>query len=138
MIQATSAQAFANNTLTNVAFDASAGLAACIDLVNDRLLVPRDGLYRVDGCCSWTANGTGYRRQGITYHPSAGGGDAYVGVNDSVATSAISQSCPIVSKLVQCVAGDYFYMRAQQTSGGSLNSYVGLLGVFMSIQWVKP
>lgn len=137
-ISAAAAQSIPNNTVTNLQYDTGVGLAACIDLANDRLLVPRDGLYRVNALVSWTASGTGLRQHGITYHPSAGGGDAYVGMNNNVASSATNQAFPVTSKLVQCVAGDYFYMRVLQTNGAALLTYTGLLGVWMSLEWVRP
>lgn len=137
-ISATVAQSVANNVTTNLQYDTAVGDPASYDLTNDRLLCPRDGLYRVEALVSWVASGTGLRQQGITYHPSAGGGDAYVGMNNNVASSATNQAFPVVSKLVPCVAGDYFYMRVLQTNGAALNTYVGLLGVWLSHQWVRP
>lgn len=91
---------------------------------NSRITVPSGvSKVRLSGIVQFAQNGTGYRRAEILKN---GGAFAGAGYQEMAPQSSTVQTCTPVSSIVPVVAGDYFELRATQTSGGNLDLISGV------------
>lgn len=89
--------------------------------VPEAILILNDGLYLIDFNVSWQGHSVGHRIL-IGNHWVAATETAHtIGNSHSSEVSSISRHTTNFSAQVYAVAGDYFYGRVNQTSGGDLS-----------------
>ncbi len=90
----------------------------------DRVTVPSDGVYFVQGWLTYAANPTGERKIIIYLNTDA------IGSTGSILTEVLSPAAAgdmtvlAADTVLRCVKGDYLKLRAYQNSGGNLNLLV--------------
>lgn len=132
-IYQTAVNTLLNNTPTSLQFDTESfdvGGLHSTTTNTERMTITTPGIYLLQATVSFAANATGYRRVSIVNQ-----------VGNAIATEARAAfgtfnneiSLVGVSRLA---AGDYAYVQATQTSGGSLNTVTGFTG-FVCV-WIGP
>jgi hypothetical protein len=95
-----------------------------IDGAGKKISLSRDvpTMLRVTANIRFAANGTGVRTAMIIFTPSTDATDRVLAKTTIATASATNGTQLTVTALVPCAgSGDYFQVKAQQTSGGSLN-----------------
>ena len=106
------------------------------DLANNRVLITKDGTYKVDGKVAFSPDATAgsYRRCGIRKN----GTTSYLGVplDPNVATGL--PTIPSVSELLALTAGDYLELMALHSKPTALNTMVTPYDSHISAVWMGP
>ncbi|MEX2103082.1 MAG: hypothetical protein WD805_03895 [Gaiellaceae bacterium] len=132
-------QAVPSGTFTKVTFDVETyDTDGMFDpAAPTRLTVKTPGVYLVTGAVRWDPNATGSRSIGIVRNDI---GIAFLAADtrDAVATASTATR-QNVSTVARLAAGDYVELKAEQTSGGSLNiNHNGSPQVHLSATWLAP
>lgn len=132
-------QSIPNNSSTVADFDTtdedSGGMA---DLVNNRILVTRAGLYLVTlGWCYTSTNTTGTRDVLLRRRDSVAGIDKNLACSYLPAAAGFMMGA-ITSRLTRCVVGDYFFGLYLHSAGVAQVTPNTNDNLFLSAQWVKP
>lgn len=91
-----------------------------VDLTNDRITFPKDGLVHIEGSVQFASNGTGDRGVGLVYNNNIGSGDIEIARSFAAPTSSNDTSLE-VDRTYRVIKGGYVDLNALQTSGGALN-----------------
>lgn len=93
-----------------------------------RFTVPEDGVYRFSGSFYYTANDASFRleKNGVQLQPGVGA------CSDPLGSSGYAS---FASYAVECVAGDYFEIRGEVATAGTLGSD---LRIWFSVEKVNP
>lgn len=89
---------------------------------SDRVTVPSDGVYFIQGWLAFAPNATGSRKIILYLNTDATGSTgSIISLIVSPASSAGEESVLATDTILRLVKGDYVKLRAYQSSGGSLN-----------------
>lgn len=83
---------------------------------NSRITIVTDGLYLFTFTGFWAANSTGRRNVGLYL-----GGSSLMAFDERTPNASPATTTMLIVAPIACTAGNYFEIKALQTSGGALN-----------------
>lgn len=127
--QAVPTATYTDLTFSTTAFDTD-GMAS---LVNNRIIIQTNGIYRINCQTAWNVSGVGIRYAALLKNGS------YVTINGYPPHTA-GLVVADVNEMLYLVAGDYLTVRGYQNTGGSLSTYSSTgtrPSTYLQVEWVS-